>query len=88
MLPHRRDEKWVQQMQSYALERKAADMGAFAKMLGVDVRDEEVVRRAMTERTPLTPATFDPMFLWDRRIEGPRRPARPDRPRRGPGALT
>ena len=69
VLPHRRDEKWVQQMQSYALERKAADMGAFAKMLGVDVRDEEVVRRAMTERTPLTPATFDPMFLWDRRIE-------------------
>ena len=69
VLPHRGDEKWVEQMQTYALERKAADMEAFAKMLGVDVRDEEVVRRAMTERTALTPATFDPMFLWDRRIE-------------------
>ena len=69
VLPHRRARSGLQQMQSYALERKAADMEAFAKMLGVDVRDEEVVRRAMTERTTLTPATFDPMFLWDRRIE-------------------
>lgn len=69
VLPQRRDEQWVEQMQSYALERKAADMEAFAKLAGVDVRDEEVARRAMIDRTPLTPGTFDPMFLWDRRIE-------------------
>ena len=70
VLPQQKDEKWIEQMHTLALKRKGADMAAFAKLAGAEsVRDEEVVRRAIIERTPLTPATFDPLFLWDRRIE-------------------
>jgi hypothetical protein len=69
VLPERATEQWVEKMQTLAMKRKIADLKAFAKLVGGDVRDEEVVRLAMVDRTPLTPRAFDPMFLWDRRIE-------------------
>jgi hypothetical protein len=69
VLPQRGNEDWVGKVQGLALERKQADMAALAELAGVDIRDEELVKLAMLDRTPLTPQTFDPVFLWDRRIE-------------------
>ncbi len=61
--------EWVQQMQTLAMKRKAADFKAFAKLVGAPVNSDEVIKRAMIDRTALTPLSFDPILLWDRRIE-------------------
>jgi hypothetical protein len=69
VLPLRADESFIERMQQMALKRTKASFKAFADLLERDVRDEEVIRQAMTERTALTPSIFDPMLLYDRRIE-------------------
>jgi hypothetical protein len=60
---------WVKQIQQLALKSTNANFRAFAKLLGRDPRDEEVIRLSMVERTPLTPKIFDPALLYDRIIE-------------------
>ena len=69
VLTERKNEKFVQQMQVLAIRRKQSTVRGFANLLGEDVRSEAVVNHAMINRTPLTPQAFDPVFLWDRRIE-------------------
>lgn len=69
VLAERKNEKWVEQMQVLAIKKKQSNVQAFAKLVGENVRSEAVVNHAMVNRTPLTPQIFDPMFLWDRRIE-------------------
>jgi hypothetical protein len=69
VLPQRASEKWIEQMQTLALKRKQDDIAALAELARVDIRDEELAKLTMIERTPLTPVTFDPIILWDRRIE-------------------
>lgn len=69
VLPQQRNEAQIEAMQSLALRRARSNFRAFAKMLGLDPNDEELIRLAMVERTPLTPSIFDPILLWDRRIE-------------------
>ncbi|QSQ25918.1 hypothetical protein JY651_13720 [Pyxidicoccus parkwayensis] len=69
VLPERENEPWVQQMQTLALKRTRETFRAFAALRGLKPNDEEVIRLAVLERTPLTPSLFDPILLWDRRIE-------------------
>ena len=76
VLTERKNEKFVQQMQVLAIRRKQSTVRGFANLLGEDVRSEAVVNHAMINRTPLTPQAFDPVFLWDRRIESSRRTVR------------
>ncbi len=37
--------------------------------MDLKLNDEEVIHLAIIDRTPLTPSVFDPIQLWDRRIE-------------------
>ncbi|MBN1206726.1 MAG: hypothetical protein JXB05_17720 [Myxococcaceae bacterium] len=69
VLPQRANEPWIQQMQTLALKRARDTFRAFANLRNLKPNDEEVIRLAMIERTPLTPSIFDPILLWDRRIE-------------------
>ncbi len=69
VLPQRFDEQWIEQMQRLALARGREGFEAFAGLLDLDPRDDEVIRLAMIDRTPLTPSVFDPVLLYDRLIE-------------------
>lgn len=69
VMPQQANEPWIEKMHRLAMKRKISDFRAFAQLVGADVRDEEVIKLAMLERTPLTPSIFDPILLWDRRIE-------------------
>jgi hypothetical protein len=69
VLPERKNEAWIEQMQRLALNRARENFAEFAKLLNRSPFDEEVIRKAMVERTPLTPKMFDPIFLYDREIE-------------------
>ena len=69
VMPQQRNQEWVEKMQRLGMKRKISDFQAFAKLVGADVRDEKVINLAVVEKTPLTPSIFDPMLLWDRRIE-------------------
>ena len=69
VMPRQVDEPWIEQMQRLGIKQTRANFRAFAAMLDLRQGDEEVIRRAMIDKTPLTPAIFDPILLYDRRIE-------------------
>jgi hypothetical protein len=69
VLPQQANEAEIERMQTLALRRTRSNFRAFAKMLELEPNDENVIRLAMVDRTPLTPSIFDPIQLWDRRIE-------------------
>jgi len=69
VLPQRKNETWIQQMQQFALERTYTNLKDFAKATGHSSIDEEVILKIMGEHTPLTPKMLDPVFLYDREIE-------------------
>ncbi|MBC7771945.1 MAG: hypothetical protein H7210_05585 [Pyrinomonadaceae bacterium] len=69
VLPERKRAALIQRMHRLALQHKEASFREFAELLDKDPKDEEVIRMAMLDRTPLTPNLFDPMLLYDRAIE-------------------
>jgi hypothetical protein len=69
VMPEQANEKWIEQMQRLGLRRGRDGFRAFAGLLDKDPKDEEVIRLAMIDKTPLTPLIFDPILLYDRRIE-------------------
>lgn len=77
----REDEAWLRQVQTLALKNARSTFQAFAKTLERDPRDEEVIRRAMVDRTAFTPKVFDPVLLYDRRIEREPPTGAPEDPR-------
>jgi len=77
----RRDEAWIEEIQRLAFKTARSTLQGFAKTLERDVKDEEVIRLAMVERGPLTPKVFDPMLLYDRRIEREPPTGAPEDPR-------
>jgi hypothetical protein len=77
----RANEALIQQLQEFALTEQDKSFRAFAKMIGKDARDEEVIQRSMIKRTPLTPKVFDPVLLYDRLIEREPPTSSPEDPR-------
>jgi hypothetical protein len=67
--PEQKNEAWIEQVQTSGLNLAQQNFNAFAKLLEKPPRDEEVIRKAMIDRTPLIPKLFDPIILYDREIE-------------------
>jgi len=77
----RRNEEFIRKIQTLALKQQNAAFRGFADVLGKDPRDGEVIRRAVINRTPLTPKLFDPVLLYDRLIEHEPPQGAPEDPR-------
>jgi hypothetical protein len=69
VLPEQGNAVWVEQVQRLAFQHAEGNFRDFAKLLGRSPIDEEVIRLAMVDRTPLTPKVFDPALLYDQTIE-------------------